>query len=159
MHLHDLLGDGEAEASAALGFGVGAIHLMELIEDAGLMLFGNTWARIRNADGEVAVHRFRGHVHLSTVRKLDRIADEVEEHLGKALFVTDTNGKRLGYFCPERELLVLPERLGGRTHGLDNALDGVFGHVQGELAERPKRCLPLLRIRVRASKDFGPCGS
>jgi hypothetical protein len=34
MHLDDLLGGGEAEASAARGFGVGASDLMEPIENA-----------------------------------------------------------------------------------------------------------------------------
>ena len=33
MHLHDLLGDGEPEAGTALGLGVGAVDLMELLED------------------------------------------------------------------------------------------------------------------------------
>ena len=32
MHLHDLLGDGEAEAGPALGLGIGTIHLVELIQ-------------------------------------------------------------------------------------------------------------------------------
>ena len=31
VHLHDLLGDGEAEARAALGLGVRAVHLVELL--------------------------------------------------------------------------------------------------------------------------------
>ena len=33
VHLHDLLGDGEAQARAALGLGVGAVDLVELLED------------------------------------------------------------------------------------------------------------------------------
>jgi hypothetical protein len=37
VHLYDLLGDGEAEARTALGFGVGAVDLVELVEDAGLV--------------------------------------------------------------------------------------------------------------------------
>jgi hypothetical protein len=35
VHLHDLLGDGEA--GPALGLGIGTIHLVELIKDPGLM--------------------------------------------------------------------------------------------------------------------------
>ena len=31
MHLHDLLGDGEAQSGATLGLGVGAVNLMELL--------------------------------------------------------------------------------------------------------------------------------
>jgi hypothetical protein len=34
VHLHDLLGDGEPKASAALGLGVRIVDLMELFEDA-----------------------------------------------------------------------------------------------------------------------------
>src|SRR5215471_15375972 len=95
VHLDDLLGDGEAEARAALGLGVGTVDLMELLEDAGLVLFGNAWSRIGHADVEVAVDRLCSHAHLAGVRKLDGIADEIEQHLRKALFVTEANRERL----------------------------------------------------------------
>src|SRR5262249_46360787 len=56
----------------------------------------------------------------------------------------------------ERELLDLGKRLGGRAHCLDHGLDGVLGHVQGELAGldlgdsstvlmRPRKCLSLMQ--------------
>src|SRR5262245_13705265 len=38
VHLNDLLGDGEAEPRAALGFGKGAVNLVELIEDPTLLV-------------------------------------------------------------------------------------------------------------------------
>jgi len=41
VHLDDLLGNSEADAGAAFGLGVGTIDLMELLEDAGLVLFRN----------------------------------------------------------------------------------------------------------------------
>jgi hypothetical protein len=41
VHLDDLSCNGEPEAGAALGLGVGTIDLMELLEDAGLVLFRN----------------------------------------------------------------------------------------------------------------------
>ena len=40
MHLDDLLGDGEPEARTALGLGVGAVDLMELLEDPILLVGG-----------------------------------------------------------------------------------------------------------------------
>ena len=45
------------------------------------MLFGYTWPRIRDADGEVAVHAFDCHAHLARIGELDCIANEIEEHL------------------------------------------------------------------------------
>src|SRR5262245_35341559 len=96
-------------------------------------MLGNAWSRIGHADGEVAVDRLGNHAHLAGVRKLDGVAYEIEEHLGKALLIAETNGQGLGHLGRERELLILGERLGGRAYRLDYALDGVFGHVQGEL--------------------------
>jgi hypothetical protein len=55
MHLHDLLGDGEAQTDASLGLGVLAVNLVELLEDASLVLFGNAGPCIDQADVEVAV--------------------------------------------------------------------------------------------------------
>jgi len=54
--------------------------------------------------------------------------------LNKALLVAKPDGQGLGHLGFERKLLVLGEGLGCRTHGLDHALNGVLGHVQGELA-------------------------
>src|SRR5215471_3553179 len=47
VHLHDLLGDGEPEASTALSLGVGIVDLMQLLEDARAFLLRNAWASIR----------------------------------------------------------------------------------------------------------------
>jgi hypothetical protein len=41
VHLYDLFGYGQPEAGATLRFGVGAIHLMELLEYARLMFRGD----------------------------------------------------------------------------------------------------------------------
>jgi hypothetical protein len=46
VHLYDLPGNSEPKARAALGLGVGTVDLMELLEDSGLMIFGNAWSRI-----------------------------------------------------------------------------------------------------------------
>src|SRR5262245_27120654 len=129
MHLHDLFGDGKPEARAALGLGKGAVDLMELIEYARLLLLRDPWPRVRHADGEVTVDRLRRDAYLASVGELDGVADEVEEHLGEALFVAKANWERLVHGRRQRELLILGERLGGRAHRLDHARDGVFGHV------------------------------
>jgi hypothetical protein len=47
-----LLGNGEPEARAALSLAVGAIGLMELLNDARALLLRNAWASIRHADVE-----------------------------------------------------------------------------------------------------------
>jgi ribosomal protein S18 acetylase RimI-like enzyme len=62
-----------------------------------------------------------------TRTSLDGVADEVEEHLGEAQLVAKAHRKRLVHKRRERELLVLCQRLGGRAHRLDDALDGVLG--------------------------------
>ena len=95
VHLDDLLGDGKTKARAALGLSVGAVHLMELLEDACLVFFGNARPRVGDADVEAAIDRLGDHAHLAGVRELDGVADEVEQHLGEALLIAETNGQGL----------------------------------------------------------------
>jgi hypothetical protein len=88
-------------------------------------------------------------------------------HLREALFVAEAKRERLVHGRRDLEFLVLRERLGGRTHRLNHTLDGVLGYseVNSILAMSrtvlmsPSRCLPLARMRVRASSDFGRYGS
>ena len=56
------------------------------------MFFGNAWACIGYAHRKMAVHCFGGHAHLAGVGELDRVADEVEEHLGQALLIAEADG-------------------------------------------------------------------
>src|SRR5262245_46253114 len=107
---------------------------MKLLEDAGLVLFGNARSCISHADVEVAVYGLSGDTHLARIGELDRVAYEVEKDLSEALLVAEPDGQRLGHLGLERELLVLCQRLGGRAHRLDHALDDILGHVQSELA-------------------------
>src|SRR5215467_9060507 len=87
VHLNDLLGDGEAEARAALGLGKRAVDLMELIEDPILLIKWYAGSGVRYRDGEMAVPRARGDAHLASIGELDGVADEIEQHLRQALFV------------------------------------------------------------------------
>src|SRR5215471_16662603 len=77
MHLHDLFGDGEPQASPALSLGKRAVHLMKVLEDSRLMLFGNAWPRIGHADAEAAVDRFGRDSHLPFVGELDGVTDQI----------------------------------------------------------------------------------
>src|SRR5262245_33489828 len=134
MHLNDLLGDGEPKTSAADGLGQRAVDLVELLEDASSLVIGNAWPCIGHADVEVVVDCLRGHAHLTPGSELDRIADKVKQHLREALFVAKANGQGLSDLGLEDELLALCQRFGGRPNCLNHALNGVLGHVQGELA-------------------------
>ena len=94
MHLDDLLGDCEPKARAALGLGVGTVDLVELLKDAGLVLFGNAWPSIGHADVEVAVDRLGTHAYLARVGELDGVADEVQQYLREALLIPEANRDR-----------------------------------------------------------------
>ena len=96
MHFDDLFGNREAKPSAALGFGVGVIDLVELLENACSLLFRYARTGIRHADGELAVDGFGRDPHLTCVRELDGVSHKIEQHLGEALLITKTNGERLG---------------------------------------------------------------
>ena len=54
VHLDDALGDGEAEAGAALLLGIGAVDLLELLEDARLLAPRDARAGIGDRDHEAA---------------------------------------------------------------------------------------------------------
>src|SRR5215831_12345933 len=75
VHFHDLLGYCETEASTALCFGVGAVNLVELLEDARLMFRGDAGACVGHADIEVAIHGSCHHADLAGVRELDGVAN------------------------------------------------------------------------------------
>ena len=109
VHLDDLSGDGKPEPGPALGLGVGAVHLVELLEDAHLMLFGDARARIHDADGEVAMRGFGANTHFASVGELDGVADQVKENLCQALLIAKTHGHGFGHLGLECELLVLSE--------------------------------------------------
>src|SRR6516225_745511 len=83
VHLHDLFGDGEPEARAAFGLGVGAVHLVELLEDPILLVEWYSRSGVCYGDGEMAVPRARSDAHFAGVGELDGVAHEVEQHLGE----------------------------------------------------------------------------
>jgi len=93
VHLHDLLGDGEPEACAALCLGKGTVDLVELLEDPILLVEWYARPGVRYRDREVAIPRARRDAHFAGVGELDGIANEIEEHLCEALFVTEANGR------------------------------------------------------------------
>src|SRR5262249_10063115 len=123
VHFDDLLGDGEAKAGAALGLGVRAVDLMELVEDPVLLIKRYAGTGVGYRDGETGVPGARGDAPFADVGELDGVANEVEQHLREALFVSEANWERLVNGRRKRELLVLGERLGGRAHRLNHALD------------------------------------
>ena len=92
MHFHDLLCNGETKTGATLGLGVGVIDLVELVEDAGLVFFGDAGARVTYAHVEMTVYGFGCYAHFACVRELDGIADKIEQDLSEALLVTEANG-------------------------------------------------------------------
>jgi hypothetical protein len=71
VHLDDLFGCGKSKTRAPLGLGVGAVDLMELLEDTRLVLFGNTWPRIGDAHLEEAVDRLCRQAHFARFGELD----------------------------------------------------------------------------------------
>jgi hypothetical protein len=65
---------------------------MELLEDAGLVLFGYAWTCVAYNHIEVAVDSSGAHEHLTRVGELDGVTYEVEEHLSEALLVANASG-------------------------------------------------------------------
>src|SRR5262245_54027588 len=106
---------------------------MELLEDAGLMLFGNAWARICDTDGKVAVLGLGCYAHLAGIGELDGVAHQIEQHLSEALLVTETDRQGFGHLGLEDELLSLSQRFSCCAYRLDHAVERIFADVQVEL--------------------------
>jgi hypothetical protein len=77
VHLDDLLSDRKPEAGTALGLGIGVVHLMELLEDAGLVLFGYSRTSVCDAHCKVPIRGHCRHAHLARISELDRVADQI----------------------------------------------------------------------------------
>jgi hypothetical protein len=83
----ELAREREAEARAAHTALNGAVHLHEVLEDA--LLIGGSDADAGVGDGEANHLSFRdgGDAHLAVRGELERVRDEVAQHLAEALFV------------------------------------------------------------------------
>src|SRR5690242_7823989 len=97
MHFDNLLGNGEAKASAALSFRIRVIDLMELLEDTRPLLLRDARTSVHHSDRELSVNGFGGDANLTCIGELDRIPDKIEQHLRKALLIADANRQRFGH--------------------------------------------------------------
>ena len=79
----DTATDGEAEASAAFGSGVGGVALVETVEDVFDLVGGNAWALVADfKEGLIAVEVAGREVDLAACGgELDGVGDEVAESL------------------------------------------------------------------------------
>src|SRR5262249_10782988 len=104
MHLHDLLGDGEPDASPALGLGKGTVDVVELIEDLTLLIKRYAGPGVCDRDGEMAVPRARADADFTGVGELDGVPDEIEQNLREALLVAEPDWELLVHGRRQREL-------------------------------------------------------
>ena len=81
LHLDNALRDREAEPGAALLAGVRAVDLLELLEDLAVVRGGDAGAGIAHRQHGIAVLGGRPDRDLACIGELDRVADEVEQHL------------------------------------------------------------------------------
>ena len=67
---------------------VGVVDLLELLEDPLLVGLGDAGSRVRHRDDECHRRQHRAsQPHLAGLGELDRVADEVQQHLGEAPIV------------------------------------------------------------------------
>ena len=84
------LGDGKAEPGA---LAVRACRLPESVKDTGQVLGSDARARIRNSEDDLVIPRGRAYRDATaSLRKLDRVGDQVLEHLKKPISITPDLG-------------------------------------------------------------------
>src|SRR5579862_409729 len=111
MHLDDPLGDGEAEAGAALRLGRRIVGLMEFIENPLLLARGDAGPGIAHRNIEEAVRLGSGDGDLALVGEFDGIANEIEEDLSDAPLVAPPGRKPRLDLALQGEMLLGCERL------------------------------------------------
>src|SRR5215467_7758237 len=137
---------------------------MELIENPIPLIEWYAGPGVRHGDGEMAIPRACCDAHLAGVGELDGVANEIEQHLREALFVAEANRELSVSF-----LFWASDSVAARTVSttLSIAYSVMFSvnwpdsilAMSSTVLISPSKCLPLEQMRVRASSDFGPCGS
>ena len=90
MQLDEALGQGESETGALARALAGTAHLLELFEDPGLIDGRDANARVAHADLDLTSASPPGHFDPPSVgRELDRIGEQVEDHLADLALVRD----------------------------------------------------------------------
>ena len=134
VHLDEPLRDREAKPGAALLAGRAAVDLLELLEDALLVVRRDARPGVAHRDVEEAVGGAGRDLDRALVGELDRIADEVQQHLRQPPLVAAADRQPLLHLRREREPLRLGERLRAREDRLHDLPDGVIVKREGELA-------------------------
>jgi hypothetical protein len=83
VHFNNALSDRQAKTSSSLLAGDRAIGLLELLENLGLIGWGYTGSGVAHRNRERSVHRRGSDRDLALIGELDRVADKVEQDLGK----------------------------------------------------------------------------
>jgi len=92
MHLHNALYDGETQSRASLCLGDRVIHLLEFLEDSGLIGFVDARPRVLNGKDVGISPRFHFNPDLSRICEFDRVTNEIEQGLSEPAFVS--SGRR-----------------------------------------------------------------
>ena len=102
MSLHDPLDDDQPEPGASRIRAHTVAAPEKLGEELALLLRGHADARVMHHHFDRAVGRSGTHAHLASPRVLDRVRDEVAEHLDEAIAVAHDR-RQFGQFLPEGE--------------------------------------------------------
>ena len=95
MQFDDLTGDREAKAGAAFGARGRAVELPELFEHALAVVGGDPRPGICDRDLERAIGGSHVHRDLPVLGELDRVADQVEQHLRDPPVIALAEGQAL----------------------------------------------------------------
>src|SRR5580704_15276321 len=133
MHLDDALCDRQTEAGAAFDLGLRAVRLLEFVENLRLVRLGNAWAGVAHRNSVGAIRRRRLDGDLARVGELDRVADQIEQHLGQAAVVAAGRRQIWRHLDLECEFLVIRQRLDRAIDAVHHVFDGIILDRQYQL--------------------------
>ena len=118
-----MAGDGKPEAGASKFATGGSIHLAERLEEAELIVGADANARVGNFKAQHRVgNRNHPQHHLALMGELDRVVQQIGQHLAQTPGVTAHMGKQPGLHQPQQ-----PEPLA--VGGFRQHLQGVRHHI------------------------------
>ena len=132
--LDDLLADGKAQARALGLVGEGVAHLLEALEDLGLIGRTDSHSRVGHADHDLAAAPLGPAGDRARVGELHGVGDQVDHHLDQAVGIAGDAGQIRADPLLEVEALRLEERRGGGGGAIDDLAHVDGFHVPLELA-------------------------
>src|SRR5215468_10798969 len=158
MQLDQIFNERQAKAESAVPSGARRVGLSEAVKDIGHEIRADSFARVAHGDANVRVHALQARFYAASLRgELDRVGEQVPDHLLQASGVAGDLANFEGEVSLERDTFGLRRRLDGLNRLLNYRDQINRPDLQPELAAddagRVEQVINQLRLRLSATLD------